>query len=137
MKRENLLLKRYLIKLFLREIGVTSRILKKIRNNYDNIFLFAKGTPFQIAVWRVISGIPKGQVITYSALARQIGKPNAFRAVALACGQNPFPVIIPCHRVVGKYGLGGFSANYTSLFKIFNVKSSILLKKQLLLNEIL
>ena len=68
------------------------------------------GTDFQIKVWNVISKIPKGKVKTYKELARSIRKPKASRAVANACGKNPFPIKIPCHRVIRSDGrLGGYS----------------------------
>ena len=69
-----------------------------------------EGTPFQQTVWREISKIPRGSMITYKQLAERIGKPKAYRAVAAACGANPTPITIPCHRVVGSNGgLGGYS----------------------------
>ena len=68
------------------------------------------GTDFQIKVWNAISKIPKGKVKTYKELARSIRKPKASRAVANACGKNPFPIKIPCHRVIrSDGGLGGYS----------------------------
>ena len=68
------------------------------------------GTEFQQQVWREISEIPPSQTQTYAELARAIGRPNAVRAVGSACGKNPVPLFIPCHRVVGSNGgLGGFS----------------------------
>ena len=70
------------------------------------------GTDFQIKVWSAISKIPKGKVKTYKELARSIRKPKASRAVANACGKNPFPIKIPCHRVIRSDGrLGGYSGN--------------------------
>ena len=69
-----------------------------------------KGTEFQIEVWEEISKIPYGETRTYKDLAIAIGKPKSFRAVANACGKNPSPPIIPCHRVVRTDGkLGGYS----------------------------
>jgi methylated-DNA-[protein]-cysteine S-methyltransferase len=64
------------------------------------------GTPFQQRVWSAIAKIPCGRVLTYAELAAQIG--SGARAVANACGANNLPLIIPCHRVVAKNGLGGF-----------------------------
>lgn len=66
----------------------------------------AKGTPFQERVWNTISRIPAGQVMTYQQIAHQID--SGARAVANACGANHQPIIVPCHRVVAKSGLGGF-----------------------------
>lgn len=65
-----------------------------------------QGTPFQLRVWRALKAIPVGQPTTYGALAKQLG--TAARAVGQACGSNPLPIIIPCHRVVAANGLGGF-----------------------------
>ena len=64
------------------------------------------GTPFQLRVWRALMAIPTGQPITYGALASQLG--TAPRAVGQACGANPLPLLIPCHRVLAANGLGGF-----------------------------
>lgn len=65
-----------------------------------------QGTPFQQRVWQAIAQIPVGATITYSELARRVG--SGPRAVANACGANHVPLVIPCHRVVAKHGLGGF-----------------------------
>ena len=68
------------------------------------------GTGFQISVWKKIAEIPPGKTTTYSEIAHSIGKPKSFRAVANACGKNPCPIIIPCHRVIRSDGsLGGYS----------------------------
>ena len=69
--------------------------------------LRACGTPFQRRVWAAISAIPAGQTRSYGELARQLG--SAARAVGQACGANPFPLIVPCHRVTSAQGLGGFA----------------------------
>ena len=67
-------------------------------------------TKFQIKVWKAISKIPRGEVRTYKELAKLIKKPKAARAVANACGKNPYPIKIPCHRVIRSDGsLGGYS----------------------------
>jgi len=81
---------------------------KKTGDFFDAPVLLA-GTPFQGAVWKVLSSIPAGKTLTYGALAKRIGNPGAVRAVGRACGANPVPVLIPCHRVVSANGLGGFS----------------------------
>ena len=68
------------------------------------------GTHFQLKVWNYLKKIPKGQVKTYLNIAKSIGKPKAFRAVANAVGKNPYPPKIPCHRVIRSDGtLGGYS----------------------------
>ena len=69
-----------------------------------------KGTKFQLEVWNYLKKIPKGKVKTYLEVARAIGKPKAFRAVANAVGRNPYPPKIPCHRVIRSDGsLGAYS----------------------------
>ncbi|OSI13254.1 methylated-DNA--[protein]-cysteine S-methyltransferase [Neisseria canis] len=67
-----------------------------------------KGTAFQQQVWQAIAEIPAGQVLTYQDIARKIGSHP--RAVGGACGKNPLALVVPCHRVVAKQGLGGFSS---------------------------
>jgi len=67
------------------------------------------GTPFRRRVWSVLVSIPRGEVRTYAEVARMAGSPGGFRAVGGACGANPVPVIIPCHRVVASAGPGGYS----------------------------
>ena len=68
-----------------------------------------RGTPFQHLVWSALAEIPYGKTRSYGDLARHIGRPAASRAVGAANGQNPLPIILPCHRVVGADGsLTGF-----------------------------
>ncbi len=82
----------------------------------------AVGTPFEQAVWRGMRRIPYGRTWSYGRLARAIGRPRAARAVGRACGRNPLPPIIPCHRVVGSRGeLTGYSG-----------KGGVALKKRLI-----
>lgn len=64
------------------------------------------GTAFQTRVWQALRGIPSGATQRYGELARLLG--TAPRAVGQACGANPIPVVIPCHRVLARSGLGGF-----------------------------
>jgi methylated-DNA-[protein]-cysteine S-methyltransferase len=69
-----------------------------------------EGTVFQIKVWKEINKIPIGSVKTYKEIANLIGKPKSSRAVANACGKNPYVPSIPCHRVIRSDGyLGGYS----------------------------
>ncbi len=84
-----------------------------------------KGTKFQIKVWNYLKKIPKGSVRTYSEVAIGVNKPNSIRAVANAIGKNPYPVKIPCHRVIRSDGsLGGYSG-----------KGGVFSKKKLLKKE--
>ncbi|WP_418647122.1 methylated-DNA--[protein]-cysteine S-methyltransferase [Thauera butanivorans] len=65
------------------------------------------GTPFQRRVWGEISAIPAGRTRTYGELSTRLG--SAARAVGQACGANPYPLVVPCHRVTSASGLGGFA----------------------------
>lgn len=69
---------------------------------------YPEGTDFQRNVWAALRDVPFGEVVSYADLARWAGRPKAVRAAGAACGANRIPVIIPCHRVVAKEGLGGF-----------------------------
>ncbi len=93
-------------------------LLKKAKNQLDDYFdglnpeftipLKAYGTEFQKRVWKVMSSISYGKTMTYGQVAAHIGSHP--RAVSSACGRNPIPIIIPCHRVMGSGGkLTGFS----------------------------
>lgn len=78
--------------------------------SFSAVPVVLQGTPFQLSVWAALRTIPFGQVRSYGSIATQLGKPRAMRAVGAANGQNPLPVVIPCHRVVESTGaLGGFS----------------------------
>lgn len=79
-------------------------------DRFSDSLVLMIGTAFQCAVWRALARIPRGALRTYRDIARQIGNPAAVRAVGGACGANPVPFFIPCHRVVAASGLGGFSA---------------------------
>jgi methylated-DNA-[protein]-cysteine S-methyltransferase len=68
------------------------------------------GTEFQQSVWQSMLRIPIGKTKSYGEIALDINNPNAVRAVGAACGANPVPVIVPCHRVLSAGGMGGFSA---------------------------
>jgi methylated-DNA-[protein]-cysteine S-methyltransferase len=63
-----------------------------------------RGTPFQLQVWQALRAIPYGSVRSYTELANAIARPRAVRAVALANGANPVPIVVPCHRVIGHDG---------------------------------
>ena len=62
------------------------------------------GTPFHKRVWRALSGIPIGETRSYGEIATQIGRSGAARAVGGACGANPVPIVVPCHRIIGAGG---------------------------------
>ena len=66
--------------------------------------LHPKGTPFQRAVWHALTKIPYGETRSYGDIAKAVGRPTAVRAVGLANGRNPLPIVVPCHRVIGASG---------------------------------
>lgn len=66
--------------------------------------LAPRGTPFQKAVWTALLDVTYGETASYGDIARRIGRPKAVRAVGAANGQNPLPIVIPCHRVIGANG---------------------------------
>jgi len=79
------------------------------RRQHFELPLDPRGTEFQRRVWQRLLKIPYGETTTYGALARELGDPGASRAVGLANGSNPLPIVIPCHRVIGADGsLTGF-----------------------------
>jgi O-6-methylguanine DNA methyltransferase len=86
---------------------------------------FNKYPPFYRKVWKIVSKIPRGKVLTYGEVAKLAGKPGGSRAVGNALGANPFAPIVPCHRVIRKDGsMGGYSA-----------KGGVKKKLQMLLKE--
>jgi methylated-DNA-[protein]-cysteine S-methyltransferase len=74
------------------------------RRTAFDLRLHPKGTPFQTAVWTALTKIPYGQTRSYGDIARAVGRPAAVRAVGLANGRNPLPIVVPCHRVIGASG---------------------------------
>lgn len=66
--------------------------------------LSLEGSDFQLRVWKALIAIPYGETISYGQLASRVGNPKAARAVGLANGSNPIPIIVPCHRVIGSDG---------------------------------
>ncbi len=80
------------------------------RQQFNLPIAFITGTDFQRAVWQALLAIPYGQTRSYKAIAEQIDRPKAVRAVGAANGQNPLSIIAPCHRVIGASGaLVGFA----------------------------
>lgn len=112
-------------------------LLLKARDQVDAYFarklkafdlpLAPQGSQFQQAVWKELSAIPFGQTKTYGEIAKTIGAMP--QAVGQACGENPLPIIIPCHRVLSASGSGGFSApgGLISKFKLLQLEGAALL----------
>jgi len=86
-----------------------------------------QGSAFQQRVWHAISAIEVGQTQTYGELAQQLD--SSARAIGRACGTNPFPLIIPCHRVVAANGLGGFAQTSTTGY-LLEIKRWLLMHEQ-------
>ena len=90
-------------------VKLLKRYLKGERLKIDIPFDL-KGTHFEKRVWKALLKIPYGKTKSYGEIAKEIGLPNGARAVGNACGKNPIPIIIPCHRVIaGNGGLGGYT----------------------------
>jgi len=86
--------------------------------------LAPEGTEFQLRVWDSLRMIPYGETISYGQLAQKIGNAKAVRAVGLANGSNPIPIIIPCHRVIGSDGgLTGFGGGLLNKRKLLALES--------------
>ena len=87
--------------------GLTARLRAYFEGDLDIIDDMPTdpgGTPFQAEVWTALRRIPRGTTTSYGEIAAEIGRPSAVRAVGMANGDNPIPVVIPCHRVIGRNG---------------------------------
>ena len=85
-----------------------------------------KFTPFELKVYKVVSSIPMGQTRAYSWVAKKIGTPRAARAVGNALNKNPYPLIIPCHRVIRSNGsLGGYALGLNKKKKLLGLERKI------------
>ena len=85
------------------------------RRDFDMALDLSCGTPFQQRVWRALLAIGHGQTCSYGDIAQVIGNPKGVRAVGLANGRNPLPIIVPCHRVIGADGsMTGFGGGIDS-----------------------
>ena len=89
-----------------------------------DLLLAMEGTEFQLRVWNALRTIPYGETISYAQLAERIGNPKAVRAVGLANGSNPIPIIVPCHRVIGSNGsLTGFGGGLSTKKKLLELEN--------------
>lgn len=88
--------------------------------------LSMSGTPFQKMVWNALSKIPYGAIPSYSDIAELIGRPKAARAVGMANNKNPVPIIVPCHRVIGRDGsLIGYAGGLDIKRKLLSVECGL------------
>ena len=84
-----------------------------------------RGTHFQKQVWEALLAIPFGETRSYAQIANQLGNPKATRAVGAANGQNPIPIIVPCHRVIGANGkLTGFGGGLEIKDQLLSLEGS-------------
>ncbi|SCL15813.1 methylated-DNA-[protein]-cysteine S-methyltransferase [Micromonospora rhizosphaerae] len=89
-----------------------------------------RGSEFERAVWREMTRIPYGEMLTYGEVAKAVGEPGAARAVGLACNRNPIPVIVPCHRIVGAGGkLVGFGGGLPRKVKLLELEARVALQR--------
>ncbi|MGC1420648.1 MAG: methylated-DNA--[protein]-cysteine S-methyltransferase [Acidimicrobiales bacterium] len=95
-----------------RAVAVGAQQLREYFNGERKSFVVpladVAATPFQLYVWAALCDIPYGEVRTYGEIAAAVGRPKAAQAVGQANHVNPWPIIVPCHRVVNKHGLGGY-----------------------------
>lgn len=111
----------------------SSPLLEKAKEEIEEYFqgkrktfdlpLDAKGTEFQKRVWKELLDIRYGETLSYGEIGDRIGT-KAYRAIGNACGKNPIPILIPCHRVVGKDNIGGFSLDLDLKRKLLDIERS-------------
>lgn len=93
------------------------------RQDFDLPLDLSRGTDFQRGVWQALINLPFGSTTTYANLARQIGRPDAVRAVGAAIGRNPISVIVPCHRVLGTDGsLTGYAGGLERKIELLRIE---------------
>ena len=102
-------------------IGEISEYLNGSRKVFT-VPVSPEGTEFQKIVWDAMTDIPYGSTASYGEIAEYIGHPRSARAVGTACGCNPIPIIIPCHRVVASDGLGGYSGGLAIKKKLLEIE---------------
>ncbi len=110
--------------------AITRKTALQLKEYFDGkrkIFdlpLELRGTPFQNRVWEALREIPYGETKSYSEIAEAIGNPKAARAVGLANNKNPVPIIVPCHRVIGKNGnLTGYAGGLWRKEKLLELEN--------------
>ena len=97
------------------------------RRTHFDVPLKPRGTAFQQAVWQALLKVGFSKTSTYGALASAVGKPAAARAIGAAMGANPIPIIVPCHRIIGKDGsLTGFGGGIDRKTKLLQLEGVLL-----------
>ncbi|MEK6801810.1 MAG: methylated-DNA--[protein]-cysteine S-methyltransferase [Nitrospirota bacterium] len=87
---------------------------------------YSAGTPFQRKVWKAIARIPYGRVRSYQWVAMRVGGKQYARAVGMALGANPVPIVVPCHRIISHDGsLGGFSCGLPLKRRLLNLEGTL------------
>lgn len=95
------------------------------RREFD-FSLDLQGTDFQLACWRALLAIPYGETRSYAAMARAVGKPQAFRAVGMANNRNPIAIVVPCHRVIASDGtLCGYGGGLDMKRKLLELEGAL------------
>lgn len=87
-----------------------------------NLPIYLEGTEFQKSVWNVMMNTPFGQTKTYGEVGKIIGNPKASQAIGGACGKNPIPFIVPCHRILSSNGLGGFALGLENKKRLLDIE---------------
>lgn len=114
--------------------SITAKAVNQLKEYFEgkrtefDLPLNPEGTDFQKKIWDVLLSIPYGKTLAYNEVAKLSGNPKACRAVGNAVGRNPILIVIPCHRVKAKNGLGGFSAGI-DVKKYLVKKENIIIKK--------
>ena len=97
------------------------------RTHFDLPLDLGRGTPFQQSVWRALLAIPTGGTTSYGALGRQLGRPEAARAVGAAVGRNPVSIVVPCHRVLGTGGqLTGYAGGLDRKVALLKLEGALM-----------
>ena len=112
-------------KMLHKESGQIKRFLEGKRKTFT-LRTDINGSSFQLKVWKAISKVPYGKTVSYSKLAQSVKEIKALRAVANACGRNPLPIVIPCHRIVAKDGsLGGYTGGLEIKRNLLRIENSL------------
>ncbi|MDE1921668.1 MAG: methylated-DNA--[protein]-cysteine S-methyltransferase [Candidatus Omnitrophica bacterium] len=111
-------------KIILKAVKQLEEYFQGKRKTFDLNLEFT-GTPFQNRVWKALAEIPYGQTVAYKDIAQRINNPKAVRAVGTANGENPFCIIVPCHRVIAADGsIGGYGGGLGVKRRLLEIEQS-------------